>query len=192
MRNYRAGAVFKCFSTLVPVRWNAPRKLFQLSPPLVLCIVNRLNTSYVLSCLTRECASPAKLRSVISILIVLFKWEGRYYAWPPRPSLVNSITFDLIYFFVFISPLCAKMIHCYVFGFNIPNWKTVLVVWDKGKTRRKKRLIYYSVIYVANEKRVSVCCLCERKRERERQTQNQSARAPNYPKVRRDGTTALI
>lgn len=51
MRNYRAGAVFKCFSTLVPVRWNAPRKLFQLSPPLLLCIVNRLNTSYVLSCL---------------------------------------------------------------------------------------------------------------------------------------------
>ena len=190
MRNYRAGAVFKCFSTLVPVRWNAPRKLFQLSPPLLLCIVNRLNTSYVLSCL-RASAHRQQNYALSSPYWLCYSNERGDITLDLRAQVLLTRSRSILFISLFLfSPLCAKMIHCYVFGFNIPNWKTVLVVWDKGKTRRKKRLIYYSVIYVANEKRVSVCCLCER--ERERQTQNQSARAPNYPKVRRDGTTALI
>ena len=145
MRNYRAGAVFKCFSTLVPVRWNAPRKLFQLSPPLLLCIVNRLNTSYVLSCLTRECASPAKLRSVISILIVLFKWEGRYYAWPPRPSLVNSITFDLIYFIVFIFPPFVR--RWSIVMYLVLIFQTEKPFWSCGtKGRREGKSVWFIIL----------------------------------------------
>ena len=138
MRNYRAGAVFKCFSTLVPVRWNAPRKLFQLSPPLLLCIVNRLNTSYVLSCL-RASAHRQQNYALSSPYWLCYSNERGDITLDLRAQVLLTRSRSILFISLFlIPPLCAKMIHCYVFGFNIPNWKTVLVVWDKGKTRRKK------------------------------------------------------
>ncbi len=83
------------------------------------------------------------LYAVISILILLFKWEGRYYAWPPRPRLVNSITSDLLLVFSpFLSSKRKRLsIVIYLFFFFF-RWLFLFqteTIFGRVRTKRGKK-----------------------------------------------------